>query len=102
MLKDIQPSIVFHIIDDKEGKIECFSIELQFLGKSKINLNEKLIIDQKYFPKSKDKFSTKIILNVNKKSYQFIITLYYEENHITIFKSLKIGIAYEIIQVYRK
>ena len=59
-----------------------------------------MIIDEKNFPKSKDKFKTKIILNVERKSYKFIITLYYDENHITIFKSFKVGVTYEIIHVF--
>ena len=97
MSSNINPSIIFHIINDKNCRIKFFGVKLEFLGKKKINLNEQLIIDEKNFPKSKDKFKTKIILNIENKSYKFIITLYYDENHITIFKSFKVGFAYEII-----
>ena len=100
MYENIQPSIIFYIIDDNINCVKNFWIELDFLGNKKINLNEKLIIDEKYFPKSKDKFKTSIILNVDNKTYKFIITIYFDENHITIFKSSKIGVTYEIIQVF--
>lgn len=53
--KNNQPSIVFHIIDDKKENIKYFFIYLDFLGKTKIKLTEKLIIDEKYFPKTKNK-----------------------------------------------
>ena len=60
MLKGARPSIVFHLINDKNSNIKFFGVELEFLGKKKINLDEKLIIDEKNFPKSKDKFKTKL------------------------------------------
>ena len=100
MLKVIRPSIIFHIINDKNWRTKFFGVELEFLVKKKINLDEQLIIDEKNFPKSKDKFKTKIILNIDNKSYKFIITLYYDENHITIFKSFKVGVAYEIMHFF--
>ena len=77
-----------------------FWIELEFLKNEKINLFQKLILDEKIFPKSKDKFKTSIFLNVDNKVIKFIITLYFDENVITFFKSSKIGAAYEIIQVF--
>ena len=59
-----------------------------------------MIIDEKNFPKSKTQILDKIILNIESKSYKFIITLYYDENHITIFKSFKVGVTYEIMHAF--
>lgn len=64
MLSKIKPSITFHIIDDILNKPNNFSLELGFYGYKKINLNQKFIIEEKYFPKSRDKFKTNIILNI--------------------------------------
>ena len=33
-------------------------------------------------------------------THKFTITLYYSENHVTIYKSTKIGVTYEIIQIF--
>ena len=100
MLNNIKPCIIFHIFDDVKSNFKYFSVELEFIGKRNIILNKKLIIDEKYFPKSKDRFKTNIYLNVNLKRYKFAITLYYDENHLSILKSSKIGIAYEIINIF--
>ena len=100
MLNKIRPCIIFHIFDDVKSNLKYFSVELEFIGKRNIILNKKLIIDEKYFPKSKDRFKTNIYLNVNHKRYKFTITLYYDENHVSILKSSKIGIAYEIINIF--
>ena len=100
MSSNINPSIIFHIIEDIKKDLKNFSVELEFFGKAKIYLKKKFIIDEKNFQKSKDKFKTNIILNINGKSYKFVITLYFDENHISIFKSSKIGVTYEIVNVY--
>ena len=101
-MTECKPSIIFHIVDDKNHIVKRFGIKLEFLGKEEIDLNNKLIISDKYFTKIKDKFKTNIILNADKNKFKFVITLYYGENHITIFKSLNVGICYEIIQIYSK
>ena len=100
MYENIHPSIIFFIIDDTNSCVKNFWIEFDFLKNEKINLFQKLILDEKIFPKSKDKFKTSIFLNVDNKVIKFIITLYFDENVITIFKSSKIGAAYEMIQVF--
>ena len=100
MINTNKPCILFHIIEDKKYKVKNFSIELSFCGLRKINYKYKLIIDENIFPKSRDKFKTNIFLNVENKKFKFTITIYFGENHITIFKSLKNGVIFEIIQVY--
>ena len=89
MLNNIKPCIIFHIFDDVKSNFKYFSVELEFIGKRNIILNKKLIIDEKYFPKSKDRFKTNIYLNVNLKRYKFTITLYYDENHLSILSLQK-------------
>jgi hypothetical protein len=85
---------------DKNSNIKYFNVELEFYGNEAINLNKRFIIDDRFFSKIKDKFKTNIILNVDNNQFKFVITLYYGENHITIFKSQNIGVCYEIIQIY--
>ena len=97
---DEQPSIIFQIINDENILLKTFYIELEFLSGDKINLNQKFIIETKFFPKAKDKFKTNLILHVDNSTHKFTITLYYSENHVTIYKSTKIGVTYEIIQIF--
>ena len=52
---------------------------------------------EEYFSKLKDKLFTYIILNIDNVEAKFLITLYYAANHITIIKSKRIGVSYEII-----
>ena len=91
--------IIFHIIESKFNIVNSMNVELEFLGDQIINTDTKIIIDDKYFTKNKDFFKTWITLNIDSKSNKFIITLYYGENHISIFKSSKQGVCYEIIQI---
>ena len=97
---DFKPSVLFHIINDPNYPVKNFYVTFEFARNKKIDLNQRFIIEKKYFSKLKDKFKTNICLNIDNKKYKFLITLYYEENHMTIFKSLNIGICCEIIHIF--
>jgi hypothetical protein len=45
----------------------------------------------------KDEFKTNIFLTTENNKIKFLITLYYGENHISIFKSNNIGGCFEVI-----
>ena len=94
------PRIVFHVVDDKRCPTKFLDIKFDFCISKKIDLNKTFFISDKYFTKRKDKFKTNIILTTDQNKIKFIITIYYGENHITIFKSNNIGICYEIIQMF--
>ena len=95
-----RPCIIFHFFEDKVNIVKSFNVEI--LGNNNFDINSKIFIDDKYFTKIKDKFKTYINLFINGKQYKFLITLYYGENHITIFKSSNIGVCYEIINIPTK
>ena len=94
------PRIVFHVVDDKRCPTKLLDVKFDFCISGGVYLNKNFFISDKYFTKLKDKFKTNIILTTDQNKIKFIITLYYGENHITIFKSNNIGICYEIIQMF--
>ena len=94
------PRIVFHVVDDKRCPTKFLDIKFDFCISKKIDLNKTFFISDKYFTKRKDRFKTNMSLTTDQKKIKFIITIYYGENHITIFKSNNIGICYEIIQMF--
>ena len=75
------------------------NVKFGFCDTKIIDLKKAFLIDDKYFCKLKDKFKTHIIITTDNHYIKFIITLYYGENHITIFKSNTIGICLEIINM---
>ena len=89
--------INFHIIEDKSNLPVLFKIYLPFEKNKEIDVNVPLKLEKKYFGRLKDKFLTNLILNIDNVESRFLITLYYALNHITIIKSKKVGVSYEII-----
>ena len=91
------PKIVFHIVEDNLNPTKFLEIKLGFCSSEKIDLSKTFIINDKYFIKQKDKFKTNIFLTTENNKIKFLITLYYGENHILIFKSNNIGGCFEVI-----
>jgi hypothetical protein len=89
--------VIFHIIEDESNKPTLFNVYLAFDKTNAIDVNAPLKLRDEYFPKLKDKLFTYIILNIDNVDAKFLITLYYAANHITIIKSKRIGVSYEII-----
>ena len=90
--------VIFHIKEVKGLDPTClFSVKFEFDKKEITDLNNIYKLKREYFPKMKDKMRTYIYLNIGEIKMKFLITLYYDENHITIIKSKKIGVTYEII-----
>ena len=94
------PRIIFHIVEDKVNPTNFLEVKFGFCFSEKIDLTKTFIINDKYFTKLKDKFKTNIFLTADNNKMKFIITLYYGENHISIFKSKNIGACFEIIQMF--
>ena len=94
------PKIVFHIVEDNLNPTKFLEIKLGFCSSEKIDLSKTFIINDKYFTKQKDKFKTNIFLTTENNKIKFLITLYYGENHISIFKSNNIGGCFEVIQMF--
>ena len=94
------PSIAFHIVEDKIFPTKNFKVKFDLYPSKIIEMNKKFFIDKKYFGKLKDKIKTNIHIFTDKNEIKFLITLYYGENHITIYKSNNIGACFEIIQMY--
>ena len=93
------PRIIFHIVEDKISPTKSLGVKLGFCEKKLIDLKKAFLIDDKYFGKLKDKLKTHIIITTDNHYIEFLITLYYGVNHITIFKSNTIGICLEIINM---
>ena len=91
-------NIIFNIINEKGTKNTINEIEIGFLNQS-INPNEIFYIDDKYFSKFKDNIKTSITIK-GKKSFTFIINLFYGTNYINIFNSSELGVSYEFIYQY--
>ena len=89
--------IIFHVIEDKSNLPVSFKIYLPFEKDKEIDINAPLKLEEKYFGELKDKFLTYLILNIDNVESKFLITLYYASNYITIIKSTKVGVSYEII-----
>ena len=89
--------IIFHVIEDKSNLPVLFKIYLPFEKDKEIDVNAPLKLEEKYFSQLKDKFLTYLILNIDNVETRFLITLYYASNYITIIKSKKVGVLYEII-----
>ena len=90
--------IIFHVIEDNKYPSKLLKVQFSFLKEKITNLNFPYLLKDQYFSKLKDKIKTKIFLFLEKIKIEFPLTLYYGENHITIFKSKKIGVCYEIIK----
>ena len=99
-MKKDKATIIFHLIEDKKNNIKSFKVSFDFLNNIFIDLKKQFIIDDKYFTEIKDKMKTDIILNIDEKIFKFLITLYFGENHITIYKSRNLGVCLEVIQIY--
>ena len=98
MISENKPLVIFHIIEIGNNPIQSFNIMFEFDKQTKnIEINKPYEINEKYFPKLKDKFMTHIILNIDEQKVKFLITLYYGINHLTIIKSKIKGTCYEII-----
>ena len=89
--------IIFHVIEDKSNLPVLFKIYLLFEKDKEIDVNVPFKLEKKYFSELKDKFLTYMILNIDNVESRFLITLYYASNYITIIKSKKVGVSYEII-----
>lgn len=100
-MEDLEKAkIFFHLIEEeKVNPPLAFSVHFEFDKKRIINTDIPFEIEDKYFSKIKDKLLTFIILNIDDIQIKFLITLYYAINHITIFKTKRIGVLYEIIQI---
>ena len=93
-----KPCVVFHLKLLKDFDTTCpFSAYFEFEPKKVIDFKVPFKLEDKYFSKIKDKFMTYIYLNIGDIKIKFLITLYYDENHMTIFKSKKIGVCFEVI-----
>ena len=57
---DFKPSVLFHIINDPNYPVKNFYVTFEFARNKKIDLNQRFIIEKKYFSKLKDKFKTNI------------------------------------------
>jgi len=89
--------IIFHVIEDKSNLPVLFKIYLSFEKDKEIDFNVPIKLEEKYFDELKDKFLTYLILNIDNVETKFLITLYYASNYITVIKSKKVGVSYEII-----
>ena len=98
MFNPNKPCVIFHIKEGKDLSSTCpFTIRFEFEPEKTIAFNEPFQLKDKLFTKKKDKISTNILITIGEIKITFLINLYYAENHITIFKSKKIGVSYEII-----
>ena len=98
MFNPNKPCVIFHIKEGKDLSSTCpFTIRFEFEPEKTIAFNEPFQLKDKLFTKKKDKISTNILITIGEIKMTFLINLYYAENHITIFKSKKIGVSYEII-----
>ena len=94
------PRIIFHVVDEKIFPTKLLDVKFDFCISQKIDLNKTFFLGNKYFTKLKDRFKANIILTTDQNTIKFIITIYYGENHITIFRTNNIDICYEIIQMF--
>ena len=93
-----KPCVIFHLKLLRDFNTTCpFSAYFEFAPKKEIDFKVPFILEDKYFSKIKDKFMTYIFLNIGDIKIKFLVTLYYDENHMTIFKSKKIGFCFEVI-----
>ena len=93
-----KPCVIFHLKVLKDFNTTCsFSGYFEFEPKKEIDFKVPFKLEDKYFSKIKDKLMTYIFLIIGDIKIKFLITLYYDENHITIFKSKKIGVCFEVI-----
>lgn len=97
MLNSKKCYIVFHVIEDKNNPVDSFYVQLEFMKGNNIDISKPFEIKYEYLKEYKYNFKTNLILNLGK-TVKFLVTLYFGENHITIFKSKIIGVCYEIIK----
>jgi len=93
-----KPCVIFHLKLLKDfNPTSPFSAYFEFDPTKEIDFKVPFKLEDRYFSKIKDKFMTYIFLKFGDIKVKFLITLYYDENHMTIFKSKKIGVCFEVI-----